>query len=354
VEISKKLISPRRLLCSATVLASLGLAACGPVTSSGNAAGAAPGSTASTAPASSTPASPASSSPSVASSATTASAKPTKSRSPSPSASKTVTSTPTSSSTSAAPSGSSSSGSGSASPSAGSSGGTGASGSGAACVTSAAKGSCGPYSDSAVSQTAGTVTTVGQDVWNAISGWQQTLHATSPSNWYTTANMPKGNTAVVSFPNVGTTYSEPALSSFSSVTSSFTEDMHANSATSAWAAFDIWLNKWGNEVMIQHDFANNGACPAKATAQFGGSNGVPVQSWELCQYGTELIWKLTGGSEQSGSVDVLAMLQWLESHGYLPASSTLTDISYGWEICSTGGTPETFNLSRYTVTAVQK
>ena len=106
--------------------------------------------------------------------------------------------------------------------------------------------------------------------------------------------------------------------------------------------------------MIQHDFANNGPCTFEATASFGGSGGVPVQTWQLCQYGSELIWKLTGGSEQSGSVDVLAMLQWLESHGYLPSSSTLTDISYGWEICSTGGQPETFTNSGFTLTAPEK
>ena len=191
-------------------------------------------------------------------------------------------------------------------------------------------------------------------MWNPISGWSQTLHATNPGDWYVTANMPKGNTAVVSFPNVGQTYPETPLTNFSSVYSSFSEKMNATSGTSAWAAYDIWLNKWGNEVMIQHDFAGNGACPTKATATFGGSGGVPVQSWQLCQYGSELIWKLNGGSEQSGSVDVLAMLQWLESHGYLPSSSTLTDISYGWEICSTGGQPETFTNSGFTLTAPEK
>ncbi|HEX7161949.1 MAG TPA: hypothetical protein VF223_12020, partial [Trebonia sp.] len=37
--------------------------------------------------------------------------------------------------------------------------------------------------------------------------------------------------------------------------------------------------------------------------------------------------------------------------GYLPQKSTLTDISYGWEICSTGGKPETFTLSKFTVNA---
>ena len=234
-------------------------------------------------------------------------------------------------------------------------GSTSAAGSGTAraCVTSAAKGACGPYLYKPITQSDGSNTTVGQDVWSPIPGWSQTLYATNPGDWYVTANMPAGNTAVVSFPNVGESYSEPALSSFSSIYSSFDESMNATSATSAWAAYDIWLNNWNNEVMIQHDFAGNGPCPSEATATFGGSGGVPVQSWDLCQYGSELIWKLTGGNEQSGTVDVLAMLNWLETHKYLPSKSTLTDISYGWEICSTGGKPETFSLSKFTISAPQ-
>jgi hypothetical protein len=361
VEISKKLTSPRRrAFCSAAVLASIAsvaLAACGPASSTGAAAGPGPGAATSAAPASTAPAStvPASSSPSVASSATTATASPSASAtsaSATPSSSASATGTPTASPSSASPA--ASTGSGTASSGTSNSGSGSGSASGASCTTTAAKGSCGPYSYAGITQGEGGTTTVGQDVWNPISGWSQSLHVTDPGNWYTTANLPKGNTAVVSFPNVGTTYPEPPLTNFSSIYSSFSENMHATSSTSAWAAFDIWLNKWGNEVMIQHDFANNGACPAKATATFGGSGGVPTQSWELCQYGSELIWKLTGGSEQSGSVDVLAMLQWLEDHSYLPKASTLTDISYGWEICSTGGQPETFNLSRFTVTAPEK
>lgn len=219
------------------------------------------------------------------------------------------------------------------------------------CVKSEAKGACGPYLYPAITQSDGQNTTVGQDVWSPITGWSQSIHVTDPGNWFVNANMPSGNTAVVSFPNVGQTYPENPLTDFSSIHSSFSEEMHATKDTSAWAAFDIWLNNWNNEVMIQHDFAGNGPCPSKATATFGGSNGVPEQSWNLCQYGSELIWKLAGGNEQSGSVDVLAMLTWLQDHGYLPQKSTLTDISYGWEICSTGGKPETFTLSKFTVNA---
>lgn len=84
--------------------------------------------------------------------------------------------------------------------------------------------------------------------------------------------------------------------------------------------------------MIQHDFANNGPSTAVATATFGGSGGVPVQSWHLCTFGSELASKLTGGNEQSGSVGILAMFTWPEHHGYQPQNSGLTDISYGFEI----------------------
>src|SRR5262249_54147117 len=114
---------------------------------------------------------------------------------------------------------------------------------------------------------------------------------------------------------------------------------------------DVWLNNWNNEVMIQHDFANNGACPSLATVTFGGAGGVPVQKWNLCKDDSELIWKLAGGNEQSGSVDRLSMLPRLQNPGHLPQASTLTAIGYGWEIASTGGQSEKFTVSQYSISA---
>jgi hypothetical protein len=126
--------------------------------------------------------------------------------------------------------------------------------------------------------------------------------------------------------------------------------MNANSGTSAWATYDLWFNNWSNEVMIQHDFANNGPCTFSATATFGGSGGVPVQNSGLCVFGSELVWKLTSGNEQTGSVDILAMVTWLENNGYMPANSTITDLSYGFEVCSTGGQNENFQVNSFSIT----
>jgi hypothetical protein len=226
------------------------------------------------------------------------------------------------------------------------------------CTTGAAMGSCGPFGYPQITGTTDQGPTVGNDVWNPISGWHQTLHATDPGKWYVTASMPAGNTAVVSMPgstaNYGTVNNTSTpLSDYSSIYSSFTETMNPTRGTSAEAAYDIWLGRgtsdnWSNEVMIQHDIVNRGTCPVAATAVFGGSGGVPVQKWNLCKYGSELIWQLPT-REQSGKVDILSMLKWLENHGDLPQGSGLWQIDYGFELCSTGGVNETFQVSSYSL-----
>ena len=234
----------------------------------------------------------------------------------------------------------------------------------AACTASAAKGRCGPY-DTYRHITGTTASTyIGNNVWNPIPGQRQTLYANDPGDWSVTANLPAGNTAVVSYPSIGANYGQitdvpTPLADYSSFYSSFRENMHATPGTSAWAAYDLWLGKGGcspagstcasYEVMIQHDFAGNGACGTLATASFGGSGGVPVQTWKLCKYGSEVIWKLTR-DEQSGSVDILSMLRWLVNHRYLPSGTGLWEIGYGWEICSTGGVDENFQVSGFSTT----
>jgi hypothetical protein len=250
-----------------------------------------------------------------------------------------------SSSPSAASTAANSTGGGDASPSAApSSAGVGAGT--AACVTSAAQFNCGPFQYPQI-RGVSSDPTVGNNVWAPISGWQQTLYANSPGDWHVVANMPAGNTGVVSYPSSGSYFSnKPLVSGFKELQSSFTETMNATSQTSAWATYDIWLSNSGtaDEIMIQHDFANNGACGPDATATFNGQN------WYLCTFGSMIAWKLRG-NEQSGTVDILAMLTWLEDHGYISKSSELSLIGYGWEIASTGSRPETFAVSNYSITA---
>ena len=128
----------------------------------------------------------------------------------------------------------------------------------AACVTSTAQGQCGPYDYPADTASSGFNTYVGQDVFSPVSGWSQTLSVTDPGNWHVNANMPAGNTAVVGFPSVGQGSSGDGvtqkISAYTTITSTFAEDMHANPGTDAEAAYDIWTAA-GTETMIQFDFS---------------------------------------------------------------------------------------------------
>jgi hypothetical protein len=239
------------------------------------------------------------------------------------------------------------------------------------CTTSAVQGACGPYKDySGISPTSDTQTpTIGNNVWDPVTGWHQTLYANNPGDWEVISNMPAGNTSVVSYPSVGADYGAPngvylptPLTDFSSIYSSFSENMHASSATDAWAAYDVWLGTDkcdpsrsscpSHEVMIQHDFSPGAPqCPHVATAAFGGSDGIPVRDWGLCALGSELIWQIpASASERSGGVDILTMLTWLTRHRYLPSDAALWSIDYGWEICSTGGVDESFQVSSFSIT----
>lgn len=231
--------------------------------------------------------------------------------------------------------------------------------------------SCGPYANILPD---GQGSVVGQDVWNPQPGESQVLTATSDSSWSVVANLPAGETGVASYPDVGEQVNSPALSSFTKLTSSWNVSTPTGTSQNYDTGYDIWMNDWANEVMIQMNNngsmdVNSSACPYVANVTFGGSDGVPSQTWGLCVNGSfgssnaktpEEIWQLKSGPEPTGSVDILAMMQWLESHDpagksftYIPSSSTLTDIGFGFELCSTDGTNQTFKVNDYSISYAQ-
>jgi len=210
------------------------------------------------------------------------------------------------------------------------------------------------------------VTRLGNDMWNPVPGASLMLTAHSPGDWTDSVNMPAGNSAVVAYPSLDADFHVPVdpwpsrpLSDFTVITSSFSETMNATPDTIASAAYDLLFDNSGtvNEVMIHHDLSNRGGdCSVPWAAQnvtFGGSNGVPVRSdWNLCVDGTSAFWQVPrADSFSTGSVDVMAMLQYLISHGYMAATAQIGDFGYGWEVCSTGGVNEDFRVSSFSITA---
>ena len=195
--------------------------------------------------------------------------------------------------------------------------------------------------------------------WNIgyLPSTRQTTYAYNPGNWRVIANLPAGNTAVITGPDTqqdmyNSHQVDPAVSSFTEITSTYSVTMPQSSAIDAEANYDIWLNHWGTEVMIWTDTEKQRPAGSEvgtytiggATYNFwsrpGTKNGYPRGpfSFVLTQ------------NQPSGSVNILAVLQWLINNNHIPASSGLTDVEFGFELCSTGGVPQTFSVNNYTLT----
>jgi hypothetical protein len=232
---------------------------------------------------------------------------------------------------------------------------------GAACVTSTHSGNCGPYNYPAISNSNGYTTYAANDMWacgpdtNTTSCGRQTLIAHDPGNWSATSIQASGNTGVLTYPNVQqvftkTTNTSPAISAFASVTSDFTETMNPQGGTDAEAAYDVWLSNTSgpNEIMIWVDNVGRGR---GGGAQQIGTATIGGQPFTVYQHGSgEIIFSLDH-NEQSGTVNILATLKWLQGHRLVSAGAGLGQVDFGFEICSTGGKPEKFAVSRYTLTS---
>ena len=198
---------------------------------------------------------------------------------------------------------------------------------------------------------------VNNNVWNPVPGWASHLQAVDPTDWWTVANFPAGNTSVSAYPSLGVWFDEKPLANFSKIVSSYDEEMHPNAGSQCWAAYDLWFNNWANEVMIQHDLARFNLWQNTSLVkgvQFGGHNGAEVRLWDLNLYGAaEYVWHPSNNSwnAQSGTIDILEILQWMMDNGYLPQNSNATAFGYGWEICSTGAQDQFFKINSFSLEA---
>ncbi|HEV3381257.1 MAG TPA: hypothetical protein VG142_09785 [Trebonia sp.] len=207
------------------------------------------------------------------------------------------------------------------------------------------------YQDSAITNSDGYNTLVINDMWDPPGkGNPQTIYADSPADWEVVADMPKDNTAVLSYPDIQQIFTQTndapaALSGFSDIHSDFRETMPATGDNEA--AYDIWLGTseatdYSREVMIWVDNHRTNSPPGKIVGTPSFYKTV-FRVWD--DDGT--IYMVRELNETSGRIYFLPMLDWLVAHGYLPRHSGLNQINFGWEICSTNGRPLTFAVSAY-------
>jgi hypothetical protein len=189
---------------------------------------------------------------------------------------------------------------------------------------------------------------VAQDMWN-IGGYtvSQTLDACAYNNWYVVATMnnANGDGAVKTYPNVHEDFSEPAISSFHTISSTFAEQSpHVGIYEDA---FDIWINgvatSGSTEVMVWTE--NHGQTPSGSQMGSASLGGRSYQVWKSGSY----IAFVANSNFTSGTVNLLQIFNWIMARGWMPASSTLGQVDYGAELVSTNGAPATFSFANFSI-----
>ena len=187
------------------------------------------------------------------------------------------------------------------------------------------------------------------NMWNREANLgPETLYACSYKNWYVVSNQADEAGAVKTYPNVHKDYGKLAIGSLTYLTSSF-------AATSPHVgiynvSYDIWLNgiasMGGAEVMIWTE--NYRQVPAGSKAASVTFAGRTYEVWKA-NWDWTYIALVPTTAMTSGSLDLLEILKWILSKGWIPSGSTIAQICYGVEIVSTDGADARFTFTDFSL-----
>ena len=118
--------------------------------------------------------------------------------------------------------------------------------------------------------------------------------------------------------------------------------------TDQWnAAYDLWLDNFGTEVMIWNNWTMNWQY------WYGVNHGemVTINGVTYAAYpnGSGL-WFVRQSVTDRGTVDLAAVLKWAVSRGWLKSTQVVNQIEYGFEVSYTGR-PTKFSLNDYALSA---
>lgn len=213
------------------------------------------------------------------------------------------------------------------------------------------------------------------DMWGASgTGMRQHTVFCKPENaggvgsWFADAMIPADSGgSVKSYPNEHADYMwlggrnnvEPPVSDYPTLTATW----HHNSPdTCAGCSYDwsheMWLNHYAVEVMIWTDYKVQ--TPAFADATLQDTVTIDGRSWEVWR----AVWGGTGTSRDGyivflpadhqpvtgGTMDLRAFLGYMQPRGWLGAAPTISAITYGVELCNTGGVSKRFDVLDYKIT----
>jgi hypothetical protein len=182
--------------------------------------------------------------------------------------------------------------------------------------------------------------------WNTVQAGPQLVWADSYHHWGVQSIQPP-STSVKTYPSVQQNYDNPPLAKVTSLSSTFAQSMPPPSANyDAEAAYDLWLDNYKIEVMVW--VANHGQTPSGGVINHVAIGG---RRYAVYQGGPDMFsFVASGKPATTGQVNLLSMLRWLIKHHYLSGSDSLTQVNFGWEICSTNGVPLDFAITNYSLT----
>jgi hypothetical protein len=183
------------------------------------------------------------------------------------------------------------------------------------------------------------------DVWGSGAG-PETIWANSFHNWGVSSDQPATN-GVKAYPHVEFDVNK-SLSALHGVSSSFAVTVPGTGVYNT--AYDIWLNNNSFEVMLWMNEVVAGPLGSlRQTVSVGGF------TWKLFtgSNGANQVYSfINTGQTNSGTVNVLSVLKWLQSNGLFGGSTaTLGNIQFGWEISSTNNSTRNFTVNNYSVSS---
>jgi hypothetical protein len=168
------------------------------------------------------------------------------------------------------------------------------------------------------------------DVWGSGAG-PQTIWANSGTNWGVWSNQPNTG-GVKSYPHAEKDINIQ-LSSLHSVTGNFNVSVPGSGAYET--AYDIWANGNADEIMLWMN--KTGAVGPLGSYQTTVSLGGYTWNVYRGSNGSNAVFSfLNQGWTSSGSVNILAELNWLRSVGWM-GNVSLGNVQFGFEITSASG-----------------
>jgi hypothetical protein len=179
--------------------------------------------------------------------------------------------------------------------------------------------------------------TMYNNAWGAANGQGQYTQANSSSDWSSFGTYPETG-GVKSYPNASLEMSGKTISTLGTCTSSFNVTVPSTgsyeSAYDIWVPSEImlWMNKNGAVGPIAQGWNDDGTpIPAATNVTVGG------HTWDVYHGGSNVVSFVRQGNINSGTVDILAILNWTAAQGWISNTSNLGKFQWGFEITSAPG-----------------